>query len=531
MSAATDAREPAARPPVLEVRDLSKHFGGARALDRASLEIKAGEVHGLLGENGSGKSTLIKVLAGFHVPEAGELYVNGRPIAFPLHTGQFRELGMSFVHQDLGLLPSLTVIENLRIAELSSRKYRWHIPWRSERRRARSIFARYQFHVDPAAPVFTLKPIERAILAIIRAVEELRAGDQARGAHGLLVLDEPTVFLPKVDVDRLFRLVRDIVAGGDSVLFVSHDLDEVSDITDRITVLRDGRNVGTVVTSEATQAVLVELIIGRRLGSLSRDHESSTKSNVYLRVRGLQSCAFEMLTFEASKGEVLGLTGLAGSGFEEVPYLLFGAVKPGGGRLELDGNDLDLVQMTPKRAVGLGLAFVPADRQRDGAVASLPIVDNMTLQVLEEFFNNMFLHRRGMRARTSQLMTTYDVRPAKPRLMYSSLSGGNQQKALLAKWMQTDPSLLLLHEPTQGVDVGARHQIFRLMRRVASSGACVICASSDYEQLAAVCDRVLIFDRGSIVQELSGQDVTKERIAEQSYHSVAAPTIGAVSPS
>jgi ribose transport system ATP-binding protein len=517
---AGDAARAVNGPPALELRDLSKSFGGTKALDDASLEIRPGEVHGLLGENGSGKSTLIKVLAGFHTPDAGELWVNGRPVPFPLHTGQFRELGLSFVHQDLGLIPSLTVIENLRIADLSSNKYRLHIPWARVRRQASGIFSQYGVAINPSAPVSALKPVECAMLAIVRAVEEMRAEEQAYDRKGLLVLDEPTVFLPKADVDRLFALVREIVSGGDSVLFVSHDLDEVRDITDRVTVLRDGRNVGTVVTREATEGALVELIIGRRLTSLAAERDELGEAPVDTRVRNLTGGRLEGLSFEVHKGELVGLTGLVGSGFEEVPYFLFGASKPQSGRLEVAGNNLDLSQMSPSRAVSLGIALVPADRQRDGAVDSLPIVDNMNLQVLDEFFNSIWLDRRRMKTRTVGLMTMYDIRPPQPELIYGTLSGGNQQKSLLAKWIQIDPTLLLLHEPTQGVDIGARQQIFKLLREVSGRGTSVICASSDYEQLAAVCDRVLIFGRGRIVQQLSGADVTKERITEQCYNSV-----------
>ncbi len=412
------------------------------------------------------------------------------------------------------------MIENLWIADLSSSKYRLHIPWARVRLKASRIFSQYGVAINPSALVSKLKPVECAMLAIVRAVEEMRAEEQAHDRKGLLVLDEPTVFLPKADVDRLFALVREIVGGGDSVLFVSHDLDEVRDITDRVTVLRDGRNAGTVVTSDATEGALVELIIGRRLTSLAMDHDDRGETAVHTRVRDLSGGRLSGLSFEVHEGEVVGLTGLVGSGFEEVPYFLFGAAKPQSGRLDLAGNDLDLAQMSPSRAVALGIALVPADRQRDGAVGSLPVVDNMNLQILDEFFNSIWLDRRRMKTRTAGLMKTYDIRPRRPGLIYGSLSGGNQQKSLLAKWMQIDPTLLLLHEPTQGVDIGARQQIFKLLREVSGRGTSVICASSDYEQLAAVCDRVLIFGRGRITQQLNGAEVTKERITEQCYNSV-----------
>jgi ribose transport system ATP-binding protein len=509
-------------PSVLAVRDLSKSFGGVRALDSVALTVDSGEVHGLLGENGSGKSTVIKILAGFHAPESGELQVQGRPVKLPLYPGQFRELGMSFVHQDLGLVGSLSVLENLRVDEIAESRNRFKIPWRAEARRARETFARYGVRIDPRARVMDLPPVQRALLAIVRAVESMRVEARAHGGRGLLVLDEPTVFLPKADTDQLFALVREIAAGGSSVLFVSHDLDEVREITDRVTVLRDGRNAGTVTTATTTERELVELIIGHRLEALEAEHQDLTRASVDVAIGGLTGGTLEDVSIELHHGEVLGLTGLVGSGFEEVPYFVFGALRPVSGRLTLGQKARNLTRMTPSEAIELGMGFIPGDRQRDGSVASLSVADNVTMQVVPDFFRGGRLERGRMVRRARELGREFDVRPNEPRLRYSSLSGGNQQKALLAKWLQTRPSLLLLHEPTQGVDVGARQQIFAMIREAAAAGSSVICSSSDYEQLATICDRVLIFGRGKIVQQLTGSDVTKERITEQCYNSVAA---------
>lgn len=506
--------------PTLSISGLKKSFGGVQALKGVGIEILPGEVHGLLGENGSGKSTLIKVLAGFHQPEEGELLVHGKPVKLPLAPGQFRSLGMSFVHQDLGLVPTLTVIENLRIAELANPKSPV-ISWSKERRRARETFAKYGVVLDPSARVSDLLPVERALLAIVRAVEEINA-DAAHHGKGLLILDEPTVFLPKTGADKLFALVREITATGASVLFVSHDLDEVSEITDRVTVFRDGSNAGTIVTKDANAGEIVEMIIGRKLTTLEVQHHDLSGKEIRASVRNLTGGSLEPLSFDLHAGEVFGVTGLAGSGFEQIPYLLFGAWKATDGRIGLDGNDLDLTKMSPSRAISLGVALIPADRQKDGSVGSLSIVENITLPVLNKYFNGIKLDRRRMAGVAAGEMTKYDVRPNTPNLPYGSLSGGNQQKALLAKWMQTEPSLLLLHEPTQGVDVGAREQIYTMIRAAAASGMSVICASSDYEQLATICDRVYVFGRGAVVSILSGPaEVTKERITEQCYNSMS----------
>ena len=514
-----DAAE-AGATPVIAVRHLSKHFGGARALDGVDLTVLPGEVHGLLGQNGSGKSTLIKILAGYHAPEpGGELRVNGEQVRLPLRPGQFRELGMSFVHQDLGLIPSLTVTENLRLGELASTR-RWHISWARERARALDLFGRYGLRLNPAARVADLSPIDRALLGIVRAVEEMRAGRPPQAGRGLLVLDEPTAFLPRQGTDQLFALVREIVAGGDSVLFVSHNLDEVLRITDRVTVLRDGRVVGVATTAGATEAQLVELIIGRTLGPAAAHQGFAQAAQPAIAIDGLRGGALRDVQISVGRGEVLGIAGLLGSGLEDLPYLLFGARPAEAGTIAIGGQQRSLPGLTPLEAIRMGMALVPADRQQDGSIGSLSVEDNITMRVIERYFKRMYLDRPSLRRDARGLIERFGVRPARPDMDYASLSGGNQQKVLLAKWLQTSPALLLLHEPTQGVDVGARQQIYQVIREAAATGTAVICASADYEQLADICDRVLILARGRVVRELLGTEISKDRIAEHCLLSV-----------
>lgn len=514
--------------PLLALRHLSKSFGGAQALDDVHLTVLPGEIHGLLGENGSGKSTLIRILAGFHAPDAGELEINGGPIKLPLYPGQFLELGISFVHQDLGLIPSLSVVENLRISDVASTRRQWHISWARERKKAAELFSRYGLDIDPGAKVSALLPVERAMLAIVRAVEGFRTSlRKGRASGGLLVLDEPTVFLPRVGIERLFSLIREVAASGAGVLFVSHDLDEAREITDRVTVLRDGHLVGTVVSAEASTEQLVEMIIGRRLEELAVMHHDVTRAKAAFTIDGLSGGSGADVSFELHEGEVLGLTGLVGSGFEEIPYLLFGAQASTGGRLLIGPESYDLTEMTPSGALDRGMALLPADRLRDGSIDSLSIADNVMLQVIDEYFTYGRLERSHMLSDARELCAQFDVRPNQPKMLLQSLSGGNQQKALLAKWLQTKPALLLLHEPTQGVDVGARQQIYGMIRQAAGEGRSIVCATSDYEQLASICDRVLVFARGRVVQQLVGGEVAKDRITQVVYTS-AAPAEGGI---
>jgi ribose transport system ATP-binding protein len=503
----------------LEIARLSKTFGGAKALDDVTLTVLPGEVHGLLGQNGSGKSTLIKILAGYHDPEPGaELTIFGRPARLPLLPGEFRKLGLAFVHQQLGLMPTLSVVENLRIGELATRD-NWRLSWARERRRAREVFARFGLAIDPDERIADLPQVERALVAIVRAFEDIRESRVKRGGAGILILDEPTPFLPRAGIDRLFDLVRQIAREGASVLFVSHDVDEVMEITNRATVLRDGRVAGTLVTADSTPADFVEMIIGRRMRPFApRDRDLSDQS-AEVTISGLTGGSLRNVAITLRRGEALGLTGLIGSGFDEALSLLFGATRAEGGRLMIGGADYDLTAMTPTMARAAGIALLPADRLGASGVGRLSVSHNATLPVIDSFMRGLWLDRRAVARRAMELCKAYDVRPADPTLNLEDLSGGNQQKVLLAKWLQTKPALLMLDEPTQGVDVGARQQVYEALDAAAKQGASILCASTDAEQLAAICHRVLIFSRGRIAHELKGADVSKEQIAEQCYKS------------
>lgn len=498
--------------PLLRLRGLTKSFQGALALDQVDLTVMRHEVHGLLGENGSGKSTLIKVLSGFHEPDGGTLEVSGTEVPLPLRPGQYRELGFEFVHQDLGLVPSLTVAENLFLGETAASRGPFY-SWRKARARAVSDLSRYGVDLDPTSLVERIRPVDRAMLAIVRAIvglERTRSGDDPT----LLVLDEPTVFLPEHEVGVLFDFVRGVANAGSSVLFVSHDLDEVKSITDRVTVLRDGRTAGSAQTSEISKRDLVRLIVGHdvQVGDQTGQPADAGRQAV-LSVDGLTSKGLRGVSFQLHEGEVLGFAGLVGSGYEDIVYAVYGADRSAQGRFSFADQQRDLKRHTPAAAVRMGMALVPADRKNDGSVATLSAADNINLTVLDRFFSGGLLRRGRLRANAQTLMTSFDVRPAEPELDYGSFSGGNQQKAMMAKWQQVTPKLLLLHEPTQGVDVGAREQIYRLIRGATQTTSTIV-ASSDYEQLATICDRVGIVVRGRLVDWVSGDELHKSRIAD-----------------
>jgi ribose transport system ATP-binding protein len=501
---------------ILEARHFSKRFGGTLALDDVALTVDGGTVHGLVGHNGSGKSTLIKILAGYHAPEPGaELTIDGAPVRLPLAPGRFRDLGMAFVHQDPGLIASLSVVENLRIGNLAQRRLA-PIAWRDEVRHCEALLAEFGMSCDPRAAVETLLPWQRPMLAIIRAVDETRALLRQTGQHrGLLVLDEPTSNLADSNVGQLFDVVRRVQAAGFGVLFVSHDLDEILAVTDHVTVLRDGRVAGSGATSGFSRGDLVRLIVGHAIVPTARAEPVEMRTDHLVAVQGLSGPGVRDVGFSVAPGEILGCSGLIGSGFAEIGPMLIGAVPAWRGRLRLGTRTMDLAALTPARAIAAGISYVPGERLREGCIGELSVAENVALPVLGRFFRAGWLHRRALASHARAQITRLGVRPADPALALEALSGGNQQKVLLAKWLQLEPRLLILQEPTQGVDVGAREQIFTIIREFAARGGSVLCLSGDHEQLAMLCGRVLIFRRGRVTRELTGSEVTKERIAHE----------------
>lgn len=498
----------------LYARNISKTFGGTQALKSVEILINPSEIMGLVGQNGCGKSTLIKIFAGYHNPdEGGELWINGERVSLPLSPGEYTKYGMSFVHQDLGLVNDLTVLENFCLNKISTSSS-MYIDWKAEKKHAEEVFKRYKIYLDPEAYVASLSSLERAMLAIIRAVEDIRSNEIAmKKKRGLLVLDEPTVFLPRTEVDVLFNLVRNIAAEGISVLFVSHDIDEVKELTTCLTVLRDGRNVGTEKTANVDNAKIIELILGETLQRYQMEsRELPVESDVpSVEIKELRGDIVNSISFSVREGEVLGITGLMGSGFEEVPYLLFGATANQSGKIIFEGQEIDLARFSPGQAVQSRMALIPSDRPVNGAVADLLVKENLMMQVMDKF-NAYRLQHRKMDQVSKETINKYRVTPSDPNLNFSQLSGGNQQKVLLAKWMLAEPKLLILHEPTQGVDVGARQQLYKHIEAAAKKGTAVLCCSSDYEQLEQICNRVLILHHGKITNELVGEEVTKNRI-------------------
>jgi ribose transport system ATP-binding protein len=499
--------------PIISVRNISKTFTGKQVLRDFNLDVAPGQVHGLVGQNGSGKSTLIKILAGFHAPDPSadaSLTMLGRKVSLPLRAGESARLGLAFVHQDLGLIDDATVLENVRVRRYSVAAG-WRIPWSRERRYVRRILEEFGLDIDPDARVSTLRQAEKAQIAILRAYDQLNAMES-----GLLVLDEPTPYLPRDGVERVFQTVRDVAARKFGVLFVSHRLEEVFELTDMVTVLRDGRVVDCSPTSSLDEEKLIEKILGFSLEQLYPEPHKPRQDQMFS-VEHVSGDSVDDVSFEIHKGEILGVTGLLGMGWDRLPYVLFGAEKATGGTLTLNSKTVKLENLQPADAIKLGIAFLPANRLVDGSLQTATVTENLTIAKLGKYFSGGFLQLGRERQAVDQLLVEYDVRPPDPDRTFSTLSGGNQQKVLIAKWFETNPRVLLLHEPTQGVDVGARAQIFRRIRNAAAQGAAVLLATSEYEDVPNLCDRVIVMRSGRAIAELQGSSLTTERIVEQSF--------------
>jgi ribose transport system ATP-binding protein len=489
--------------PALSIRGLSKTFPGMKALDAVDFDVCHGEVHALIGQNGSGKSTLIKVLAGYHRPDPGsEIEVGGMSVEIN-DTSASRDLGLRFVHQDLGLVHDLDSVENLALGEGFDTGFAGRIRWRSQRREAAQRIRALGYDFDVTQPVRALGAAERTGIAIARA---LHRWEEAR----VLVVDEPTASLPRQEVRILFEAIRRVRERGLGVIYVSHRLDEVFDIADRVTVLRDGRRVGTWETSSIDERQLVSLMVGGEQLRPRRARDDALDRRPVLTARSLCGTVVDSIDITAASGEVLGIAGLTGSGREEVLRLLFGAL-PRNGEVAVDDEVVPAEK--PDAAMRAGIALVPADRRAAGSVSDLTVEENCTLTDLKRHSGGGGrLLRARERTEVQHWITTLDVRPNRGEAAFATLSGGNQQKIVMAKWLRMNPRVLLLDEPTQGVDVHAKATIHALARDAATDGSAVVIASSDDAELCDTCDRVLVMRDGVIAGELPRDRLTRAEI-------------------
>ncbi|HXN60351.1 MAG TPA: sugar ABC transporter ATP-binding protein [Acidimicrobiales bacterium] len=497
----------------VEIERLSKTFSGQRALVDVSLTISAGEVHGLLGENGSGKSTLIKILSGFHSPNSGAaVAIYGQQLKFG-SAAESARLGLRFVHQNLGIIKQMSAVENVAMTSGFNVRPGFPIRLTQQAKRVQALFDRFGADVDLWTPLGKCRAIDRTIVAIVRALDGLEE-------NGVLVLDEPTAALPPEEVEHLFETVREVTKRGVTTLYVSHRLDEVFQIVNRVSVLRDGVLQGTRKIGELDKRELVRMIVGSlpaRFDDHAAQSEPRDASNragdgpPRLRVQGLRSGTVKHADLEIASGEIVGVAGLIGSGRDELARALIAAVPSRTDGLWLDGKPIT-GRMTPRRARSMGLGYVPGNRGEGSAVALFDVRENITLTNLRSVSDAGRLSRAKETRRAIDWIRDLDIRPPDPNRRFSLLSGGNQQKTVLAKWFNIAPRLMLVDDPTAGVDVGARHAIYDLIRAKAGEGVSFLVCSTDNEDLVELCPRVLVMRDGLIAAELRDTAITYEKL-------------------
>jgi ribose transport system ATP-binding protein len=484
--------------PSLKVSNLSKAFSGHLALNDFNMTLLPGEIHALVGENGCGKSTLVKCLSGYFVPEPGaRIEIAGTVLQPPFTPEKASTAGLRFVHQDLGLITQMKVMENLALGHGFETNAFGAIKWVTERKRANEILGRLDLAIDPDEKVTQLSMASRAMVALGRAI-----GTSARGVR-VIILDEPSASLPMSEVQVLHDVIRRIAANGVSVLIVSHRMSEVFELADRVTAMRDGQHVGTFDTSSLTHDSLAEIIIGRRL--IQQDFNEpvniSREVSDRIEISDVSGGIVSGLTLSLERGEIVGLAGLRGSGRSTAARLISGVQLRVDGTVKVNGKEVPPNEVAA--AVKGGIAYVPEERKDQAVFPLMSVSENLLLPQMGKFSSfGVSLSKRSMKREAVRMIDQFDIRPPIPETVMGSLSGGNQQKVVLARWMSLDPKLMILDEPVQGVDIGAKHEIFEMIRSASEDGMAFIVVDSDIENLSKICHRICIMSEGEIVEQI-----------------------------
>jgi ABC-type sugar transport system ATPase subunit len=482
---------------ILQMDGVSKRYGGVLALNNVQFDLRYGEVHALVGENGAGKSTLIKVLGGIVPRDGGRIEFLGREVSFGT-PGEAQDAGIAIIHQELSMIPDLTVMENLFMHRMSKRY--GLIDWPDMRRRCREALALVELDINPGALMKDLPISQRQMIEIARALS-----CNAK----LIVMDEPNSSLSDSETERLFRLIGTMKAQGIAIIYVSHKIDEVLTISDRITVFRDGTYVATIPAAGATQDSVIRLMVGRELDR-SAVPDPSTVGEVLLDVRGLCGKAFHNVSFDVRRGEVLAFSGLIGAGRSEVMRAVFGADKYSSGDILFEGKRVRF--RSPADAIGHGIAMVQEDRKVLSLFMDQAISHNISMAQLPFMTRSGTIREGKERGLVQQFVRALDIRLASTSHPVSSLSGGNQQKTVLARWLATAPRLLILDEPTHGVDVGAKAEIYALIRALSREGVAIVLISSELPELLALAHRVVVLCEGRVTGILPRENATEETL-------------------
>lgn len=486
------------KQPVLQVQHISKSFGGVHALQDVDFAVVPGEVHAILGENGAGKSTLIKILTGFHQPDSGEIFLEGKPVHFS-GTREAQQLGIAAIYQEPSLFPDLDVAENIMVGRQPVG--RWGIDWRSMYAEATALLKRLGLPIDPHTKARDLSVAQQQVVEIARSLS-INAK--------VLIMDEPTSSLTLREVDELFAIVRQLRDAGTAVVFISHRLEELFAVADRVTILRDGAYVGTREMAGISTDEMIRLMVGRSLGELFPKQHIEPGA-VVLEVEGLGvGGAFSGVSFRLRRGEIVGMSGLIGAGRTNVARAIFGTDPATAGTIKLDGKPVTI--KTPDEAMALGIGYVPEDRKEHGLVLEMSIADNITLPILARFARLGWLNQGQALVQAKESSQQLEVKMTGVDQKAQQLSGGNQQKVVLAKWLGTKPRVLILDEPTRGIDVGTKAAVHRLMSNLAAEGIAILMISSELPEILGMSDRVLVMREGHLTAEFSRADATQEKL-------------------
>ncbi len=473
-------------PNMLECRQVSKYFPGVKALDAVDFTARAGEVQALIGENGAGKSTLVKILTGIYRPDAGEVEVEGRPVEFrsPLDA---QAAGIAAIHQEAAMFPDLSVAENIYMGHHQRLPRLPFLSWPGMRRRTRELLRELELDIDPDTPVRSLSVAQRHMVEIVKALSQ-----EAR----IVIMDEPTSALSLREVEDLYQIVRRLKEAGRAVVFISHKFEDIYEIADTFTVLRDGRLAGTGVVGRTEVDRIIHMMIGRPLNQMFPKAPARPGGTI-LAVEGLSRAgAFRDVSFELRRGEILGFFGLVGSGRSEVMRAVFGVEAADTGTVRVEGEAVRAAG--PAEAMERGIAYVPEDRQLQGTILPMNIRENVTLPILDTLAARAFLNLGRERAVTEEYGRRMEVRAAGWEQAVNSLSGGNQQKVVLAKWLATRPKILILDEPTKGIDVATKARVHEFISRLAGEGLGIILVSSEMPEILGMADRIVVMHEGRV---------------------------------
>ena len=494
---------------ILELKKITKRFSGVEVLHDVSFTLRSGEVHALLGENGAGKSTLVKVITGLHQPDGGEVYLNGKPVHFA-NPHDSRQAGIAAIYQELSLFPDLDVAENIFVGRQPTTTA-GRVDWRKLYAEAERLLSSLGVHLDLKQKARHLSIAQQQMVEIARAISI-----NAR----ILIMDEPTSSLTLNEVADLFRLVRRLRQEGAAIIFISHRLEELYELADRVTVLRDGAYVDTRPLNEVSRDELIRLMVGRTISNLFPKQEVEA-GEVALKVEHLSRAgSFHDVSFELRKGEILGMAGLVGAGRTNVARAIFGVEPPTGGQVFIAGQEVHIT--SPQQAIGYGLAYVPEDRQAHGLIPPMTITANISLPMLESYARRGWLQDALERSTVFAAARQMEVRASHLWQRARELSGGNQQKIVLAKWLLTRPRILILDEPTRGIDVGTKAAVHALMSKLAAEGIAILMISSELPEVLGMSDRVLVMREGRITAHFSRAEATQEKIISAATQAVGA---------